>query len=255
MNKGGISFGFKAVVAGQKTSVINADPQLIAASTNGKFTITPAVSAAMGLQPGDYIQFADNISEIENAIRNKQPELIAVAEENGVDINTPEGAAAIIDAFRVVGIAKGIALLNADGTPKMANARTSKDEKMAYLNECRDEILAAAAEKGIEDPTDEQLLDMIGSKQEPAFSGSKLATTSSMTGYGLGLNFTDSNVWNMLKADLEPEARETTKRIFNVNIKETQTMPVNNGKEVVNVEVFILTLKGDETVAPRGNKK
>ena len=31
-------------------------------------------------------------------------------------------------------------------------------------------------------------------------------------------------------------------------------MPVNNGKEVVNVEVFILTLKGDETVAPRNKK-
>lgn len=231
MNKGGISFGFKAVVAGQKTSAINADPQLIAASTSGKFTITPAVSTAMGLQPGDYIQFADNLSEIENAIRNKQPELVAVAEENGIDLSTPEGAAAIIAEFRVLGIFKGVALLNADGTPKMANARTSKEEKLAYLESNRESILATAAEQGVENPTDEQLLEMIGSKQEPAVSGSKLATTSNMTGYGLGLNFTDSNIWNVLKADLDPETRSTTKRVFDVNVKETVKMPYNNGKE------------------------
>lgn len=255
MNKGGISFGFKAVVAGQKTSAINADPQLIAASTSGKFGITPAVSTAMGLQPGDYIQFADNLSEIENAIRNKQPELVAVAEENGIDLSTPEGAAAIISEFRVLGIFKGVALLNADGTPKMANARTSKEEKVAYLESHREEILAAAAEQGVENPTDEQLLEMIGSKQEPAVSGSKLATTSSMTGYGLNLNFTDSNIWNVLKADLDPETRTATKRVFDVDVKNTIKMPYNNGKEEVEVEVFILSQKGDEAVTARGSKE
>lgn len=255
MNKGGISFGFKAVVAGQKTSIVNADPQLIAASTNGKFTITPAVSTAMGLQPGDYIQFADNLSEIMNAIRNKQPELVAVAEENGIDLDTPEGVDAIISEYRVLGIFKGVALLNADGTPKMANARTSKEEKMAYLEEHRDELVSAALEQGIENPTDEQLLDAIGSKQEPAVSGAKLATTSNMTGYGLGLNFTDSYVWNVLKSDLDPETRTSTKRIFNVDVKNTQKMPYPNGKDDVEVEVFILTFKNDEAVTARGNKE
>ena len=46
---GKLSFGVKAVVSGQKTSVVNADPILIANSTAGKFTITPPVSKILGV--------------------------------------------------------------------------------------------------------------------------------------------------------------------------------------------------------------
>lgn len=254
MNKGNLSFGFNAVAAGQKSSVINADPQLIAASTSGKFSITPAVSAKMGLQPGDYIQFADNLTEIDAAIRNRQPELVKVAEDNGIDLDTPEGVDAIIKEFRVFGIFKGVALLNSDGTAKMCNARTSKEAKLAFIEENRDAMLAACAENGVENPTEEQLLAMVESDKEPAFGGSKLATTSNMTGIGLGLNFTDSNVWNVLKADLDPETRTSTKRVFDVDIKNTQKIKFDNGKDKVEVELFLLTKKGDEAVVERQKK-
>lgn len=254
MNKGNLSFGFSAIAAGQKSSVINADPQLVAASTSGKFSITPAVSAKMGLQPGDYIQFADNLTEIDAAIRNRQPELVAIAEENGIDLNTPEGVDAMIKEFRVFGIFKGVALLNADGTPKMCNARTSKEAKLAFIEENREAMLQACAENGVENPTEEQLLSMVESDKEPAYSGSKLATTSNMTGIGLGLNFTDSNVWNVLKADLDPETRTSTKRVYDVDVKNTQKIPYFNGKENVEVELFLLTKKGDEAVIERQKK-
>lgn len=254
MNKGNLSFGFSAVVAGQKTSVINADPQLIAASTSGKFSITPAVSAKMGLQPGDYIQFADNLSEIDAAIRNRQPELVGYAEENGIDLNTEEGVNAIITEFRAFGIFKGVALLNSDGTQKMCNARTSKEAKLDFIEKNREAMIAACVENGIENPTEEQLLSMVESDKEPAFTGSKLATTSNMTGVGLGLNFTDSNIWNVLKANLDPEVRTSTKRIFDVDVKNTIKTPVNNGKEFVMVEVFPITFKSDEAVVERQKK-
>ena len=49
MNLGNkVSFGFSAVVAGQKTSGNN-EPQLIVNSTKGKFTVTSPVTRAMGV--------------------------------------------------------------------------------------------------------------------------------------------------------------------------------------------------------------
>lgn len=248
-----ISFGFKAVVAGQKASVSSADPQLTVASTPGKFTITPAVSSLMGLVPGEYIQFADNVAEIEAAIRNRQPELVEWANENGLDINTAEGAAAVIKEFRLLGIFKGVALLDSKGEQRMANARTSKEEKVAYAAEHRDEIVAMLAENGTE-ATEENILAAVGSKQEPAFSGSKLASTTDMTGTGLALSFTDSNVWNVLKADVEKDIRTKMKRVFDVDVKNTIKMPFNNGFEDVEVEVFPLINAKNEEVSPREKK-
>ena len=68
MNLGNkVSFGFSAVVAGQKTSGNN-EPQLIVNSTKGKFTVTSPVTRAMGVAVGEYIQFVNNISQIEAAI-------------------------------------------------------------------------------------------------------------------------------------------------------------------------------------------
>lgn len=250
MIKGGIVFGFSAVTAGQKASVSSADPQLVVASTTGKFTITPRVSTLMGLSNGDYIQFADNAAEIEAAIRNKQEDLYAWAAENGLDLDTAEGKDAVLKEFRVLGIFKGVAMLNADGTPKMCNARTSKEEKEAYAAEHRDEIIAALQEQGVE-VTEDSILAAVGSKQEPAFTGSKLASTNGMTGTGVSLSFTDSNVWNVLKSDIPSDERGGMKRIYDVDVKNTIKMPYNNGCENIEVEVFTLVNPKDEEVAAR----
>ena len=68
MNLGNkVSFGFSAVVAGQKTSGNN-EPQLIVNSTKGKFTVTSPVTRAMGVAVGEYIQFVNNIAQIEAAM-------------------------------------------------------------------------------------------------------------------------------------------------------------------------------------------
>lgn len=256
MVQGKISFGFKAVVAGQKASISSADPQLVVASTPGKFSITPNVSSLMGLQPGEYIQFADNIGEIEAAIRNRQPELVEWANENGLDLNTAEGVAATIKEFRLLGIFKGVALKNAKNETLMVNARTSKEEKAAYAAENRDELVNMLIANGVkpEDITDEVILASVGSKQEPGFSGSKLASTTDMTGTGLALTFTDSNVWNVLKSDVDKETRTKMKRVFDVDVKNTIKMPFNNGFENVEVEVFPLINPKDEEVSPREKK-
>lgn len=253
MEKSKISFGFKAVVAGQKASVSSADPQLTVASTPGKFAITPAVSSLMGLQPGEYIQFADNIGEIEAAIRNRQPELVAWADENGLDLNTAEGVSMTIKEFRILGIFKGVALMDSKNEQRMGNARTSKEEKAAYAAEHRDEIVAQLVAAGIE-ATEENILNSVGSKQEPAFSGSKLASSTDMTGTGLALTFTDSNVWNVLKSDVDKDYRIRMKRVFDVDVKNTIKMPFNNGFENIEVEVFPLINGKDEEVAPREKK-
>lgn len=250
MDKGSIRFGFSSVVAGQKASVSSADPTLTAASTSGKFTLTPAVSTLMGLSNGGYLQFADNLPSIEEAIRNKQTDLYAWAEENGFDLNTAEGKAAVIAEFRVLGIFKGVALLNADGTPRMANARTSKEEKAQYAAEHRDEIIAALNEAGVE-VTEESILASVGSKQEPAYSGSKLASTSDLTGTGMSLSFTDSNMWNTLKNDVAKDERGSMKRIYEVDTKNTVMMPYNDGCKDIEVEVFPLINPKDEEVTAR----
>ena len=85
-----VSFGFNAVVAGQKTSGNN-EPQLIANSTKGKFTVTSPVTRAMGVAVGEYIQFVNNIDQIERAIQDGNDDIKAIAEELGVDLTTREG--------------------------------------------------------------------------------------------------------------------------------------------------------------------
>ena len=44
---GKLNFGVQAVQAGQKSSTVNAEPQLIANSTPGKFVVTAPVSKAL----------------------------------------------------------------------------------------------------------------------------------------------------------------------------------------------------------------
>ena len=241
MNLGNkVSFGFSAVVAGQKTSGNN-EPQLIVNSTKGKFTVTAPVTRAMGVAVGEYIQFVNNIQQIENAINEGGDDIKAIAEQLGVDYTTREGALAIIDACTQWAIVKGQAMLDKVGNPIMVSARLTKEEKQAFVEKHKAEILEAgrdelAARVGNPDASDDELIAAIDFDNDdifpkvPGFTGSKTAATSNATGVGLQLGFTDSNVWNALKKDLGEDATKKN-RIFKVLLDDTVSTLVD-GKEL-----------------------
>lgn len=267
--KGNLNFAAKAVVPAQKSSIANSEPVLIVNSTPGSFTLSSAATLAMSLEPGQSVAFADNLAEILKAVAAKQADVVACFEENGLDINNVDDCEVFVKEMREVYIYKGYALLNADGTPKMGNARTSKEEKEAMLAANFEEILAASreaivvaikADKGDEyEPSEDEVrsyvtIDLVGSKQEPAVYGSKTATTSNMTGLGLTLKFTDNNIWTSLKRDIEPDTRARMKRTYKLDLKNPSTMTVNDGQKDIEVTRYMLIDAKDEEVTERGSK-
>lgn len=241
MNLGNkVSFGFSAVVAGQKTSGNN-EPQLIVNSTKGKFTVTSPVTRAMGIAVGEYIQFVNNIAQIEAAINEGGEDIKAIAEQLGVDYTEREGALAIIDACTQWAIVKGQAMLDKVGNPIMVSARLTEEEKRAFINKNAQAILAENREalierNGGEDADDATLLglielDEVEYPKVPGFTGSKTASTSNATGVGLQLGFTDSNVWSALKKDLGDDATKKN-RIFKVLLDDA-VKTVVDGKELM----------------------
>ena len=104
----GMKFSVNAVLAGQKSTLVNATPQLIAKSTPGQFTITAPVSKALGIAVGDNVMFLNNISGIEQAIQARPDELVNYANEHGWDIDTPEGVDALVKDLTTWYIAKGV---------------------------------------------------------------------------------------------------------------------------------------------------
>lgn len=235
-----VSFGFNAVVAGQKTSGNN-EPQLIANSTKGKFTITAPVSRAMGIAVGEYVQFVNNIAEVESAIVAGNDDIKAVAAELGVDLETREGQIAVVEACTQWGIVKGSAIVDKVGNPVMVSARLTEEEKKAFISANAEEIVNANREALIERNNGEDAdvetlialveLDEVEYPKVPGFNGSKTASTSNATGVGLQLGFTDSNVWNALKKDLG-EDKDKKNRIFKVLLDDAVKTSVD-GKETV----------------------
>ena len=260
MNLGNkVSFGFSAVVAGQKTSGNN-EPQLIVNSTKGKFTVTSPVTRAMGVAVGEYIQFVNNIAQIEAAINEGGDDIKAIAEQLGVDYTTREGAFAIVDACTQWAIVKGQAMLDKLGNPIMVSARLTKEEKQAFVEKHKAEILEAgreelAARVGNPDASDDELIAAIDFENDdifpkvPGFTGSKTASTSNATGVGLQLGFTDSNVWNALKKDLGDEATKKN-RIFNVLLDDA-VKTVVDGKELM---IYPIEFKEDADPIRVGSK-
>ena len=106
--KFGMKFSVNSVMAGQKSSLVNATPQLIAKSTPGQFTITGPVSKALGIAVGENVMFLNNIAGIEQAIQARPDELVNYANEHGWDIDTLEGADALIKDLTTWYIAKGV---------------------------------------------------------------------------------------------------------------------------------------------------
>ena len=253
-----VSFGFNAVVAGQKTSGNN-EPQLIANSTKGKFTVTSPVTRAMGIAVGEYIQFVNNIDQIERAIQEGNDDIKAIAEELGVDLTTREGQVAVVEACTQWAIVKGQPMLDKVGNPIMVSARLTEKDKRAYIAAHAEEALAAMRDTLIErvgnpDASDEELIAAIDLEEVeypkvPGFTGSKTATTSNATGVGLQLGFTDSNVWGALKKDLGDNA-EKKNRIYKVLLEYAVKTTVD-GKELT---IYPIKFEKDEDPIVRVNK-
>lgn len=248
-----------AVQAGQKSSTVNAEPRLIANSTPGKFQITSAVSRALGISVGENIEFFNNIPGLEGLANNPTPDVVTFCEENGIDITTAEGKREFVYVCTQWYIAKGHQQFEANGNPMMTTVRCTKEDKMEAIKINGAEMIqdedfrAMLIERvGDEDASDEDLIaaitaDDVESPKTESFTGSKTATTGTATGVGCPLNFTDTSIWNAMKADLG-ENKEKKNRIFNVLLDKPETVTVNNGFE--NVEVIAYPLEFVEDTDP-----
>lgn len=258
-----IQFGIVGVQAGQKLAAVSATPQIVANSTIGKFSLTPAVTKALNIAVGENVMFFNTISPVEQAIANRADAIVKYAEENGLDLDSHEGQQAILKEFTVWFIAKGELKYDRKGNPVMASVRMSKEDKAKYLEAHGMELVEANREAlkervGNPDATDAELLanikpEEIESPKYHLAEGSKTATTSNATGVGLQLNFTDTAIWNQLKEDLG-ENKTKKNRIFEVLLDEPSVVPFNNGKEVVNVTAYPIQFVEDTDPIIRGAK-
>lgn len=256
-----ISFGVQAVQAGQKSSTVNAAPQLIANSTSGKFVITSPVSKALNVAVGENVMFLNNIQGVEAAIQARVEDVVNYAAEKGIDINTREGEEQLLAAFTQWFIAKGVKQYDAKGNPIMASERYTKDDKAKYLDEHkmeivdenRDALVAQFGEMSDEELAEKLTIDMVEAPKFHACSGSKTATTASATGVGCQLNFTDTAIWGALKADLGDLATKKN-RIYNVLLDEVQKIDFNNGKENVTIDIYPIEFVEDTDPIVRATK-
>lgn len=245
-----LSFGLGAVNVAKRNAV--SEPELIVNPTVGGFRITPAVSRALGLTNGGYIMFVSNIDAIEQAIANKDENLVAFCAEENIDMNTPEGVKAIHEAFDEWGIAKGIQMFDKNGNAVKTKERMSKTDKVEYVTNNFDDVLKAAIENGepefaaslqVEGITKEEQIEILANAVNPEqvnkYYGSKCSNSSNLSGTGVSLTFSDSAVWGALKEDLGEEAKKMS-RIFEVDIKELREVPYFNGHKEVIVKAAML---------------
>lgn len=250
MKKIGMSFGFASVQSGVRN--VNAEPELIAVSTEGGFRITPAVSKALDIAAGEYVQFVSNVQAVQEAIDAKAPELVAAVEEAGLAWGSKEANDYIHSACDEFAICKGIQLFDTKGLARKTKERLTVEDKKAFANQNFDAMMAAAMENA-DDETQEALtregvtrdeqIEILSQFVEPKelnkYAGAKTANTANMTGVGLSLNFTDSNVWYQLKADLGEEATKKN-RVYSINLDEVQEQVLSNGYEDVTVKMLKL---------------
>lgn len=257
-----LSFGVAAVQAGQKSTTVNAEPLLVANSTVGKFSTTSPVSKALNIAVGENVMFLNNIAGVEMAIQSRNNDVIAYAQEHGIDIDTREGQDTLLKEFTQWFIAKGVPMYTSKGEPIMATERFTKEEKAKYLAEHAFELVEANREALVEqfgNLSDEEFVEkltveMVESPKYHAASGSKTATSSNATGIGCQLNFTDSAIWGALKADLGDD-KDKKNRIYDVLLSDAQEVDYNNGKEVVKITIVPIVFKEDTTPIDRSKKK
>lgn len=248
-----------AVQAGQKSSTVNAEPRLIANSTPGKFQITGTVSRALGVAVGENIEFFNNIDGLEKLANNPTQDVRDFCAEQGIDIDSAEGKREFVAMNTVWFIAKGHQEFTSNGKPIMSTIRCTKEDKLEAIAQngadmIKDEAFRAILIErvGDENASDEELIaaisvDDIESPKTESFTGSKTATTGTATGVGCSLNFTDTSIWNAMKADLK-DNKDSKNRIYNVLLDQPMEVEVNNGFK--NVTVVTYPLEYVEDVDP-----
>ena len=264
-NVKGMSFGFSAVNAGQRNVVV--EPQIIAVSTEGGFRMTPPVSRVLGIAHGDYAAFANNINEIDAAIASKHPDIVAFCEAQGLDVTSAEAAAAIHREFDMWAVYKGVAEYDGKGLPKMTCERLSKKDKIAFASMNFDTMLEGALASGDEElkaaitregVTKEEQIDVLANfvkpREMPKFSGSKVANPAKMIGVGSTVTYTDTAIWNQLKADLGEDATSVN-RAYDVDLDNLIDLDINDGYKVVTVKAVILGNYTDEAPARVGKSE
>lgn len=153
-------------------------------------------------------------------------------------------------------IAKGIVEYDTKGNQKTTTERLTKNDKTKFVSQNFENMLAAAMEQANDEVKDaltregisrEEQIDILTAfvtpRELPKYKGSKVANPAGLTGVGTSLNFTDSNVWKQLKADMGDNATKFN-RIFAVDVEELQDIELSNGYDTVSVKALVL---GDYT--------
>ena len=245
-----MGFGFGVVNAGQRN--VTVEPQFIAVSTEGNFRITPPVSKVLSIGHGDYIMFLNNVDNIDAAIAAKADVVVKFCEENGLELGTPEAAIAIHKEFDMWAIAKGIIEFDTKGNAKTTTERLTKNDKIKYVSQNFEKMLADASEQADEETkealtrdgiTKEEQIDILTAfvvgRELPKYKGSKVANPAGLTGAGTSLTFTDSNVWKQLKADMGDDATALN-RVFDVDVEDLQDVELSDGYKTVTVKALVL---------------
>ena len=245
-----LAFGFSVVNAGQRK--VEYAPEVIALSTQGGFKLTPAVTAALGIQSGDYAMFISTVPQVDAAIATKADVYLEFCNANGLDAETEEAAIAFRKANYMWAIAKGIVEYDTKGNQKTTSERLTKNDKIKFASQNFDEMLADAMENADDETkealsrdgiTKEEQIDILAAfvtpRELPKYKGSKAANPAGLTGAGTSLTFTDSNVWKQLKADMGDDATKLN-RVFDVDVEELQDIELNNGYKTVTVKALVL---------------
>lgn len=245
-----MGFGFSAVNAGQRNTSV--EPQVICVSTEGNFRITPPVSKVLGVGHGDYVMFLNNVDNIDAAINARVPEVVEFCEQNGFELGSAEAAIALHKEFDVWAIAKGIVEYDTKGNQKTTSERLTKNDKIKFVSQNFEAMLSQAMEQADDETKDalsrdgitkEEQIDILAAfvtpRELPKYKGSKTANPAGLTGAGISLTFTDSNVWKQLKSDMGDDATKFN-RIFDVDVEELQDIELNDGYKSVTVKALVL---------------
>lgn len=265
-NEKKLKFGMSAVAENRR--VVERNPQLIALSTKGGFKITPAISSALNIATGDYVQFVNNLDEIDRAIMNNDADLVAYCEQAGLDITSSAARIAIHKEFGMWGLIKGVPKFDSKGNRIMGNERLSIKDKTANVEAHFDEYMETVMNQDENEEIKETLTrdgitheeqvtiltEFVQPKQVGKFTGSKTSNVSNAIGVGNTLLFTDTNVWFQLKADLGDEATDFN-RVFDIDLSNIQTIEVSNGYEMIEVPALILGESVDKTPSSPAAKK
>lgn len=245
-----MSFGFSVVNAGQRN--VTVEPEVIAVSTEGNFRITPPVSKALGVSNGEYVMFLNNVDNIDSAISARVPEIVSFCEEQGLELGSVEAAIAIHKEFDMWAIAKGIIEYDTKGNQKVTTERLTKNDKLKFVSQNFEQMIAAAMEQADDEVKDalsrdgitkEEQIDILTAfvtpRELPKYKGSKTANPAGLTGLGTSLNFTDSNVWKQLKADMGDDATKFN-RVYSVDVEDMQDIELSDGYKTVTVKALVL---------------